>query len=355
MDRRRSTRGVVRVEVMALLLSVAVLIAAGVPMVQHTGQSFGVQVSMSNLATLGLAHTLYAADWNGRQVTWAVDELGQFDGVSGYDAANGCYSPFDENCHPPLVAGSSCDGNVYGYYSLSAGWAVEPVVFPGAYYPTAAGYGHFRVPNLKAFHDYVNGRYHDRTFYAPRDATVLAGVSACFDTPCEFDPDCNTPGWSSYCLSPAAMLHPDVMRPNAQGGWQSPWTLAHGFESPGLFQARNAALKTHMIEHHWLQGPPAPCNPNFTGCVPYFFNHGLASRPVTLFYDGHVQLLPNQQVAAADQQVLQQTGGVDGLWHRGTSFGDDGYFIPDAFDEAELSHHVLTTDGILGRDIVANR
>ncbi len=52
----------------------------------------------------------------------------------------------------------------------------------------------------------------------------------------------------------------------------------------------------------------------------------------------------------ADLQVLAQTGQVDGLWHRGTPFGASGYYIDSGFDGVPLSHHVLTTDGILGRD-----
>ena len=71
---------------------------------------------------------------------------------------------------------------------------------------------------------------------------------------------------------------------------------------------------------------------------------------MTLFYDGHIRLLPNTEVLFADFQVLAQSGQVDGLWHRGTSFGAGGYFIDSGFDGVPLSHHVLTTDGILGRD-----
>ena len=63
-----------------------------------------------------------------------------------------------------------------------------------------------------------------------------------------------------------------------------------------------------------------------------------------------MRLLPNAEVYAADQQVLQATGGVDGLWHRGTPFGENGFFIDTGYDGAPLSHHILTTDGILGRD-----
>ncbi len=45
---------------------------------------------------------------------------------------------------------------------------------------------------------------------------------------------------------------------------------------------------------------------------------------------------PNTEVLFADFQVLTQTNQVDGLWH--------------GFDGFPLSYHVLTTDGILGRD-----
>jgi len=151
------------------------------------------------------------------------------------------------------------------------------------------------------------------------------------------------------------MFSPQVMRAPSAGGWQNPWSLADGFASPSLAGAQYPDLKTHMIEHHWAQGPPAQCNPAFPngcydGCEPYYFNHGIDSAPATLFYDGHTRLLPNTEVFAADQQILEQTGGVDGLWSRDTPFGTNGYFIDFGYDGVPLSHHVLTTDGILGRD-----
>jgi len=55
-------------------------------------------------------------------------------------------------------------------------------------------------------------------------------------------------------------------------------------------------------------------------------------------------------VAEDDARVLQQTGGVDGLWSRDTPFGESGYFGDLSFDGIVVSHHVLTTGGILGRD-----
>ena len=358
MKRARNSSGFTILELLVVVLIVALLLAVALPAIGKARGDSGVQGSISNLVTLSVAHVLYAADWNGRQVTWAVDDLGAFGSVSGYNQAHGgCSSLFDEGCHPHILWGWGCEGNMWRYVMTFAGhhWAVEPINFDGG----LAGFGNFRFPNVRAFHDYVNGRVYEETFYAPNDTVPLDLAAPLFEEPCEFNPEAhppiegNPPIWISYVLSPAAMFHPDVMRSNAAGGWQDPWSLDYGFESPGLFQALYPDLKTHMIEHHWVQNPPAECNPFWQGCEPYYFNHGIDSTPVTLFYDGHVRLLPNTEVFAADQQVLKQTGGVDGLWHRGTPFGEDGYFISAGYDGVPLSHHILTTDGILGRDTLA--
>ena len=39
-----------------------------------------------------------------------------------------------------------------------------------------------------------------------------------------------------------------------------------------------------------------------------------------------------------------------GLWSRDTPFGNDGYLMGDGYDFAETSYHVLTIDGVRGRD-----
>ncbi len=359
MKRAPNPAGFTILELLVVVLIVALLLAVALPVIGKVRGDAGVQGSMANLVTLDVAHVLYAADWNGRQVTWVVDDLGFYDSVWDYnDAHGGCSGQHDPGCHPPVLGGWGCDGHLYAYWTNFPGypWAVEPINWSGG----ATRFGNFRFANFKAFHDYVTGRFYEPTFYAPNDTVPHEAVEPLFDEPCEFAVEGNPPLWVSYALSPAAMFHPDVMRANAAGGWQDAWSLPHGFESPGLFQAQYPDLKTHMIEHHWVQNPPAECNPGFDptfntyNCAPYLFNHGIDSTPVTLFYDGHVRMLPNTEVFAADQQILKQTGGVDGLWHRGTPFGEDGYYIPFGYDGVPLSHHILTTDGILGRDTLAD-
>ncbi len=358
MSDHRSVRALTLAELLVVLAALVVAITVVLPCVAATRASGGVQQSMSNLMRLWAAHKTYAADFNGRQMTVIRDDLGVYGGdVGAYNAANGgflCNGPdAPAECHPPAIAGEACDGQVWAYWPQFSEFFFQPINFPGSPVgcSACAGWGSFRAPNLRPLHDYVNGLYHDPVFYAPNDTTVMDQVEQCLDLPCEFNPDCN-PGWSSYAMSPASMFHPDVMRANADGGWQAPWELDHGYQGPALHQASFAAYKSLMIEHSWVQLPPAECNPAFGGCEPYYFNHGLESMPVTLFYDGSVRLLPNTEVFEADMRILKKTGGVDGLWHRETAFGDDGYFIGAGFDGAPISYHILTTNGIRGRDTI---
>ncbi len=349
-------------ELLALLAIITMLLALTIPALARTRAGSGVAGSMANIMTLGVAHVVYAADWNGRQVTWTVDDLGAYDSVLDYNVTNGCTSALDPDCHPGIVWGWGQNGSLYGYWMNNAGyhWAVMPINFDGG----ASHFGQFRFPNTRPFHEYVNGRVYDPVFYAPLDTLPLEIVEPAFDEPAELDisTELNPPIWISYVMSPAAMYDPGVMRANADGGWQDPWSFDQGFQSPGLFQASYPALKTFMLEHHWLQNPPPDiCNPGFSRfgsvlpCEPWYFNHSIDSEPVTLFYDLSVRLLPNTEVLAGDQQVLKQTGEIDGLWHRGTPFGESGYFIDVSFDGVPLSHHILTTDGILGRDTLGDQ
>ena len=59
-----------------------------------------------------------------------------------------------------------------------------------------------------------------------------------------------------------------------------------------------------------------------------------------------------REAMRADGRHTAQAG--FGLWSRDTTFGEDGYYIDTAYDQAATSFHILTTDGIRGRDILAD-
>jgi hypothetical protein len=346
------------------LACLALLSAAALPVVAAGRRAAGVDESLDNLLKLGLAHAMYAADWNGRQVTPIADDISRFGSSAGPAFAN--WAETYGRDHPPSVLGWGKRERAthFGLYAYRQGpndianhALVQPIVFQG--FPFR-WFGSFRLANTRPLHEYAGQRFYDPVFYPPNDVVVRAVVEPAFDDPDEFvyplEGVVGTPAWSSYCLSPAAMFDPDVMRHPDAGGWQDPWSLDDGFRSPGLFQARHPDLKSLMIEHHWNQNAPEDrCNPAFDpgtydGCEPWYFNHGRASEPATLFYDLAVRLLPNVEAEAADERVRKQTG--HGLWSRDTPFGADGYLAEHAYDDLRLSHHVLTTEGILGRDTV---
>ena len=191
------------------------------------------------------------------------------------------------------------------------------------------------------------------------------------DEPGEFSDLCNPPIWSTYCLSPAALFSPAVMRapnPNDQGdhnaGWQDPWSIPAGHRTPKMASIRYPTLKTHMLEHPWLQNVRSICNPAFTSpwgnaCEHYWFNMGFESAPATLFYDGSARLMGTQEAMNANRRVFGNT--EIGLWSTDTPFGGDyapgsgdGYYSSYGYDFTSTSYHILTTDGALGRDTLGS-
>ena len=112
-----------------------------------------------------------------------------------------------------------------------------------------------------------------------------------------------------------------------------------------------------MTEHHWLQARRAECNPTFawhTNAVSLTTSMGLGTQPPLL---RRPQNRRCPKAERADGRVLaqqQQAGQYPaGLWHKQTTFGADGYYSDTAYDFAQTSFHILTTEGI-GRDILAD-
>ena len=283
------------------------------------------------------------------------------------------------NQHPPAILGWGYPRNsagLTGEYSLFAyrthqngtlNFANCSLLVPIQFEGPLAGFGAFRIPNVRQFSQYVNGKFYDKVFYAPKDNIVQSSINGdltgidCFADPGEYcDRPSNgqigdIPAWSSYCLSPAAMLSPGIL---GEGGATSPWDVAGGFRSPASSQCRFPDLKTRMLEHHWLQNRRAECNGNFLSgegayaCEPYYFNHSRDSSPMTLFFDGHVESVGVRRAETADARIQTQSG--VGLWRRDSGLGPFGYFsdLHYAGDPVRTSFHILTADGIMGRDVI---
>ena len=344
------SRGFTIVELLVVVSIIALLVGILLPAIGKARDQAKLSISRANLRQLGQAHATYASEWNDRQVTLANDNLSRYGNspaaaVAGYNSSVG-------QAHPGIMVGWGQSGLAWGYWfgNAGAGWLLQPIDFSN-------GWGWFRMPNVKPFTTYLNGRFYDPVLYAPKDRVPMSLLDQCMATPFEFidcfdDPNLNFV-ISSYCFSAAAMYSPDVM---SEEGFQDPWSLPGGLRCPSMSQARYSDLKTNFIEHHWLQNTHAECNPNFApgnfdGCEPFYYNHGRESVPMCAFYDGHVEGLGTMEADAASSRAASQSSTGMGLWHNGTPFGTDGYFITDGWDgSTNTSFHVLTTNGILGRD-----
>lgn len=335
----------------ALMAAIVAGTAITIPALSSTRGVDLTSTSLDRLRKLGLAQVAYAADFDGRQYTNTVDDITSYgpslsQAFSWYESTTG--SP-----HPPVVLGDDDDGTTWAFRMEHAGNYVIGVPFD-----FNRRYGWFRLGNARPLHGYVDGKFYSRTYYAPGDAVVWETVAELLDDPAEFVHTGSFVFQSSYALSPAALVDPEVMRRRdlGGGGWRSPFDLMYGYRVPGLFQARYPDLKTFILEHHWTRTEPAdPCNPcypdgTYEGCEPYYFNHGAASAPATLFYDLSARTVPVAEAIASDAAVTDPFEG--GLWKRDTPAGDDGYMCGCSFDSTYTSFHILTTDGILGRDVI---
>lgn len=351
------------VELLITVAAIVLLLAAIAPTLARARGDSGQITSMNNLQTLSFAMTIYGWDFSDRQPTWVPDDAGLYvSQQGGSNWASAYISTGGGGCPPQLLLGWDDDpATIWGYFLGCGGFPGNsgnaPVYQPNAF-NTSNVSGSFRLLNAQAFSVYVDGRFYSETFYAPNDQKTWELAEPLFDFVGEFTvPPGMTPQIvnSSYAPSPAAMWNPDVLAFNAStGGWyRDPNTFFDSYQSPAVSQCAHPDLKTRIIEHNWNLGAPAPVNPAFAGgYTPYFFNSGLAAAPLTLFFDGHVAELPNTQVVADDELVLKQTRGEVGLWTRDTPLGANGYYGAQSYDGTLVSHHVLTANGILGRDVL---
>jgi prepilin-type processing-associated H-X9-DG protein len=232
---------------------------------------------------------------------------------------------------------------------------------PGTFETSRNLFGAWRAPGVQGFSNYLNGRYYDKAFFAPKDLINLELADPYINSPDSFSyVDSVGIVFPTYCFSPAAMWGPDVL---SRKGFRDPRVMPAGYRAPAVGQAAYPELKTRMIEHQWLQNQDGgPTNPAFEGgSQPWIFNQGINSNPNALFFDGHVASIACSEVMDADRRMRASWNGVAGappvtgrgLWHTGTPYGANGYYQQFSFDMlVDTSFHVLTTDGIRGRDIL---
>jgi len=370
------------IELLVVVSIIALLIGILLPAVGKARDAAKESTSAANLRQMSIAHQTYAAEHSDRQFTLCDDNLATY-GDNGAQAVIN-YATVNGSHHPSVIGGYGVNPPNFTQQALLGfwldlnpdgfAWSIQPIVYTEGF-----EVGSFRLANCRQFNTYLSGRAQDKVFYAPKCEMQIDALEHCFDEPTEV---CSTAAtstaqlssqgtWPTYVLSPAAMFHPAVFRgdpdlPNF--GYQDPFDLSGGFRSPSMSQALHPSLKTHMLDHIWLQNTRTDCNPlfeggTFDGCEPWYFNADLESSPVTLFYDGHVDKVGVRDARNAHERA-QALGGI-GLWHRGTPFSTEGYFnnfsYPIATGTAtdltlpNTSFHILTTDGIRGRDIDAKQ
>ena len=384
MNHNKTSRGFTIVELLVVVSIIALLIGILLPAIGKARDKARTSTSLSNLRQLGIAHNAYAGDWEDSQMSLCRYNISQYGTVQIYGEAIGMYTSGLEEYwregHPPQIAGWGTDHGSDGFDDGGPrlfrywpnrpgyGWCIEPIGFPGG--AGVDGFGWFRYPNVKHLSQYINSRFYDPVFYAPKDPSLHV-VEPCMDEPGEFSDLCNPPIWPTYCLSPASLFSPAVMRAinpddedDPRAGWKDPWELPAGHRTPPMSSIRYPTLKTHMLEHPWLQNVRTICNPAFTSpwgnaCEPYWFNMGFESAPATLFYDASVRLMGTQEAMNANRRAFGNTG--VGLWSTDTPFGGSydpgeggGYFSDYGYDFTSTSYHILTTDGALGRDTLGS-
>lgn len=367
---RSNSRGFTIIELLVVVAIIALLVAILLPAIGKAREEGMQTQSRVNLRNIGVACGTYGADFADRQWTAANEEVGAFNG--------NCNTYSQQRCPQQLILGFDSSGAAQGFFipqgpqcppaAPSASCSVFEAYWPCDFKNTTGNFGSWRLPNAKTFNSYVGKKFYDPVYYAPKDQVVLERCQDFLDGGQEFVGVAQDAILSSYAWSPAAMWAPTVL---GKKGFVDPKTLAGAWRVPSQGQASFPDLKTRCIEHSFLQGARKdmrPTNPDAMspakrgdGGVPYFFNQGTYSSPNVLFFDGSVRTMSVRDAMDLDSRTKKQNGSsfVEAAgWVRGTPLGTGGYYGTGGDIDLELqgvggnSFHVLTTDGILGRDTV---
>jgi prepilin-type N-terminal cleavage/methylation domain-containing protein len=385
---RDTRKGFTIIELLVVVSIIALLIGILLPALGRARDSALQSTSLSNLRQISAGLAAYAGDWNDRQPTLVPDDACQaapgscIADASSYIANIGCPAQpilgwMNDNGGRALWGYWIGDGTPDCSFGSTGNWTIAVP------YNCSNRIGFFRQMNMKIFAQYMNNRYYDKVFYAPKDRKKIERVEKFFESPDEFNYE-GLIEWPSYCYSASAMFPTDVMDPveNCDGSGSVDDVMCTpcdattgggpgGLKSPPVGAAHYPDLKTRVLEHTWLQNAPADVNPLFSGgSTPYYFNHGIRSAPCTLFFDGAVRVMGVQEAVKSDQRVRRQgddsstwgcesdadSNEVESLWIMGNCCGGpgDGYFENQSygFSDERTSYHIMTRRGIKGRDTI---
>jgi len=375
----RLKKGFTIVELLVVVAIIALLIAILLPAIGKARDAALITQSLGNLRNMVAACNAYGADYNDRQYTAVPDEVGLY---GNWGAA--CGGIVATQCIPQMVLGWDSGGGLWGYWiagqpARCASWpgtCGNFIVYQACDYWGGSWLGSWRLTNCKAFNSYVNGRYYDKAFWAPKDRITLEPVQKYFDSPVEFGYDQINYAEPTYCWSPAAMWSPDVLSwcrrqgvtGNCQGGGTAVTarpgaapqaaTMPGAYKSPSASMAQYPSLKWRMWEHQWLQNREGgEVNPAFNTPTPWFFNHGYNSAPAVMCFDGHTQVVSIAGIQQ-DNDLASSQGGKP-IWFSSIAGSTDGYYSNASYDmlvyrpgSAAVAAGVATVDGILGRDML---
>jgi prepilin-type N-terminal cleavage/methylation domain-containing protein len=365
--KKQARSGFTIIELLVVVSIIALLIGILLPALGRARDSALQTTSLSNLRQISAGLAAYAGDWNDRQPTLIPDDFCQAD---GNDPSERCADYINRfHCMPqPILGWANIGGGraLWGYWIDEGGECagvggcgnVEIAMPYDCELGNQAGF--FRVMNHKLFAQYMNDRYYDEVFFAPKDRRKREKVEEFFDLPDEFSSDQGIIEWPSYCMAASAMIAPDVASGQRCEAGQdpedcpddmcNPCDFPGGFRSPPVGAAAYPDLKMRCWEHEWLQNNPAELNPAFTTETPYYFNHSPQSAPATLMFDGSVRIFSANEAIQSSQRVEKQ-GGCQ-LWIN--DWCGNNYFElgSHGFPEERTSFGVLTRDGIKGKDTI---
>ena len=385
------SRGICLTECVAVAAIFAITTAIIIPAAGSLNRGSMESDALGRIQRLSQAHSFYAADFDDRVITYTADDLTSFG--QSMMAAVFSWSQWNESQENPIYpnpdwpestfhpglrlgwGGSLCDQDpddqlYYHYYVHTGNSANGSFLNPICLLPQngIVGIGAYQVTNGRTFRPYVTNRFYSRTFYSPIDygaMDVLEGGQgvganysrAIFDCEVEFL-NLPNPGFgdlplaSSFTISPALLFNPEIL--GAEQLIENPFTTESGLNTPNFSQCRYPYLKTEWLQEYasYTRSCDIPQGTVRGGLACGEVSHIKEnSTPIPAgFMDGSTSLTTNRQFDRDEQRIrknqrLLRPNNAIGLWHPSDQ-------LNSIYKRPLLTRHLLTVDGILGRDLV---